>query len=56
MDDIASMSWIGLILAIVAAYFAIKVVKFIMKIFFWMLVLAGCYWYLAPKIDLPLPW
>jgi uncharacterized membrane protein YfhO len=56
MDDIASMSWIGLVLAIVAAYFAIKVVKFVMKIAFWLLVLFGAYWFLAPKLDLPTPW
>ena len=56
MEDIASMSWIGLVLAIVAAYFAIKVVKFIIKMLLWALVLAGAYWYFGPMIGLPLPW
>lgn len=56
MEDIASMSWIGLVLAIVAAYFAIKVVKFVIKTLLWGLVLAGAYWYFAPMIGLTLPW
>ncbi len=56
MEDIASMSWIGLVLALVAAYFAIKVVKFVLKTVLWLLVLAGAYWYFGPMIGLPLPW
>ena len=56
MEDIASMSWIGLVLAVVAAYFAIKVVKFIIKMLLWALVLAGAYWYFGPMLGSPLPW
>jgi len=51
----ADMSWIGLVLAIVAAFFAIKVVKFLFKLVWWGLVLAGAYWFLAPMLDLPRP-
>ncbi len=51
----ADMSWIGLVLAIVAAYFAIKVVKFVFKLVWWCAVLAGSYWFLAPMLGLPRP-
>ncbi len=52
---LANMSWIGLVLAIVAAYFAIKVVKFVFKLFWWAAVLFGGYWFLAPMLGLPRP-
>ena len=42
------MGWIGLVLAIVAAYFAIKVVKFVFKLILWGAVLFGACWFLAP--------
>ena len=51
----ADVGWIGLVLAIVAAYFAIKVVKFAFKLFWWVAVLFGAYWFLAPKLELPRP-
>lgn len=51
----ADMSWIGLVLAIVAAYFAIKVVKWVFKLVWWCAVLAGGYWFLAPVLGLPRP-
>jgi hypothetical protein len=51
----AEMGWIGLALAIVAAYFAIKVVKFVFKLFWWAAVLCGAYWFLAPMLGLPRP-
>lgn len=44
------MGWIGLVLAIVAAYFAIKVVKFVFKLILWGAVLFGAYWFLAPML------
>lgn len=47
--------WIGLVLAIVAAYFVIKVVKFVFKLFWIAALLAGAYWFLAPMLDLPRP-
>ncbi len=55
MGDIAGMSWVGLALAIVAAYFAIKVVKFVFKLFWWIAVLAGAYWFFGPMLNLPNP-
>jgi hypothetical protein len=51
----ADMGWIGLLLAIVGAYFAIKVVKFAFKLFWWVAVLFGAYWFLAPTLGLPRP-
>lgn len=51
----AGVGWIGLVLAIVAAYFAIKVVKLVFKLFWWTAVLFGGYWFLAPMIGLPRP-
>jgi hypothetical protein len=51
----AGMSWIGLVLAIVAAYFAIKVVKLVFKLFWWAAVLLGAYWFFAPTMGLPRP-
>lgn len=44
------MGWIGLVLAIVAAYFAIKVVKFVFKLILWSAVLVGAYWFFAPML------
>jgi hypothetical protein len=52
---LANMSWIGLVLAIVAAYFAIKVVKFVFKLLWWCAVLFGAYWFLAPALGFPRP-
>ncbi len=49
------LGWIGLVTAIVAAYFAIKVVKFVLKLFLWSAVLFGVYWFVAPLFDLPRP-
>ncbi len=51
----AEVGWIGLLLAIVGAYFAIKVVKFVFKLFWWIAVLFGAYWFLAPALGLPRP-
>jgi hypothetical protein len=49
------VGWIGLVLAIVAAYFAIKVVKFVFKLVWWGAVLIGAYWFLTPAVGLPRP-
>lgn len=47
--------WIGLVLAIVAAWFVIKAVKFLFKILWLVALLAGAYWFFAPMLDLPRP-
>ena len=51
----AELGWIGLVLAIVASYFAIQVVKFVFKMFWWAAVLFGVYWFLSPALGLPRP-
>jgi hypothetical protein len=47
--------WIGLVLAIVAAWFVIKVVKFVFKLFWIGALLVGAYWFIAPILELPRP-
>jgi hypothetical protein len=47
---VVEMGWIGLVMAVVAAYFAIKVVKFVFKLILWAAVLGGAYWFFAPML------
>jgi len=47
------MSWLGIVLVIVALVLAFKVAGFMMKLLMWALVLAGLYWLLAPTLGLP---
>ncbi|MES2669180.1 MAG: hypothetical protein V4673_02010 [Pseudomonadota bacterium] len=47
---VVEMGWIGLVMAVVAAYFAIKVVKFVFKLMLWAAVLGGAYWFFAPML------
>ncbi len=47
------MSWLGIVLVVVALYFALKVAGFALKLLFWALVLFGAYWFLAPHLGLP---
>ena len=49
------MSWLGIVLVVVAGYFAIKVVGFLLKLALWALVLFGAYWFLAPYLGFPQP-
>lgn len=49
------MSWLGILLAIVAAWLAIKVLGFLLKLALWAVVLFGIYWFVAPELGLPLP-
>lgn len=49
------MSWIGLVLAIIGIWLALKVAGFFFKLLMWALVLFGAYWFLAPLLDLPRP-
>ncbi len=50
MKVVVEMGWIGLVMAIVAAYFAIKVVKFMVKLVLWAAVLGGACWFFAPML------
>jgi hypothetical protein len=49
------MSWLGIILVIVAAYFAFKVAGFVLKLLLWAVVIIGLYWLVAPYLGLPWP-
>jgi len=47
------MSWLGLLIVFIAAWIAIKVVKFVFKLVFWAIALVAAYWFLAPYLGLP---
>lgn len=47
------MSWLSLLIVILAAWIAIKVVKFVFKLLFWAIALVAAYWFLAPHLGLP---
>jgi hypothetical protein len=49
------MSWLGIIIAIIAAWLAIKVLGFVLKLALWVVVLLGLYWFAAPYLGLPVP-
>ena len=49
------MSWIGIVLAVVAAFLAYKVIAFVLKLALWGVVLFGLYWFAAPFLGLPQP-
>ena len=50
------MSWLGIVLAVVALYLALKVAGFVLKLVFWALLLVGVYWFAAPYLGLPPLW
>lgn len=47
------MSWLGILVVVLGAYFAFKVVKFVFKLLWWGVVLVGAYWFFAPMLGLP---
>ena len=47
------MSWLGLVIAIVCIYFAIKVIGFLLKLALWVVALGALYWFVAPYLGLP---
>lgn len=47
------MSWLGLVILILAAWLAFKVVKIALKIALFVVVFIGAYWFLAPLFDWP---
>ncbi len=49
------MSWLGILVAIIAAWLAIKVLGFVLKLALWGVVLLGLYWFAAPSLGLPVP-
>lgn len=47
------MSWLGLILLVLGAYLAFKLVGALLKILMFVLALVGAYWFLAPHLGWP---
>lgn len=47
------MSWLSLLIVVLAAWIAIKVVKFVLKLVFGAIALVAAYWFLAPHLGLP---
>ena len=50
------MSWLGIVLAILALYLALKGAGFVLKLALWALLLLGLYWFAAPYLGLPSLW
>lgn len=44
------MSWLGIVVAVLALYFAFKVVGFMFRLFFVAIVIVGLYWFAAPYL------
>ena len=47
------MSWLGLILLVVCAWLAFKLVGALLKLLMFVLALVGAYWFLAPHLGWP---
>lgn len=47
------MSWLGLVLVVLGAYLAWKLVGALLKIAMFVLVLVGAYWFAAPHLGWP---
>ena len=47
------MSWLGLVLLVLGAYLAYKLVGALLKIAMFVLALVGAYWFIAPHMDWP---
>lgn len=50
------MSWIALIVLVIAAWLALKAVGLLVRLLLCAVVLALAYWFLAPHLGLPTPW
>ena len=50
------MSWIALLVLVVAAWLALKAVGLVVRLLLWGVVLAAAYAFLAPRLGLPTPW
>jgi hypothetical protein len=48
-----TMSWIGIVVAVICLYLAFKVVAFMLKLLLWAIVLGGLYVFLAPILGMP---
>ena len=49
------MSWIGILVLVVASYAAIKVVGALFKIALWIAILGFAWWFFGPQLGIPFP-
>ena len=49
------MSWVGIAIAIVCIWLALKVIGFVLKLALWGVALFALYWFAAPYLGLPAP-
>ncbi len=49
------MSWIGIVVLVVAVYAALKVAGALFKTALWIGILLFAWWYFGPKIGVPFP-
>lgn len=47
------MSWIGILIAVICIWLALKVAGKLLKVVLWLAVLFGVYWFFAPLLNLP---
>ncbi len=46
-------NWIGLLLVVLGAYLAFKLLGAALRLLMWLVVLVGAYWFLAPTLGWP---
>ncbi|NLB58219.1 MAG: hypothetical protein GX805_07090 [Gammaproteobacteria bacterium] len=46
-------NWIGLVLVVLGAYLAFKLLGVALRLLMWLVVLVGAYWFLAPMLGWP---
>lgn len=49
------MSWIALVVLVIAAWLAFKAVGLVVRLLLWAVVLLAAWWLLAPLLGLPGP-
>jgi hypothetical protein len=49
------MSWLGMVIALICLYLAIRVAGFMVKILLLVVVVCGLYWFASSALGLPLP-
>ena len=49
------MSWIGIVVLVIAVYAALKVVGALFKIALWIAILGFAWWFFGPQLGIPFP-
>lgn len=50
------MSWVAIVVLVIAIWAAIKVVGALVKAALWIAILLFAWWYFGPRIGIPFPW